>query len=179
MILIAKIIGFFSRSVFFLISVLCAAALGAYLAFLAYQTVFYIPNVHVPALVNMDLDSARHLLHQNGLKMNVINDSELFEDALVFVIGQNPEAGTEIKKNRTVEVDIGGDNIPQEIPDLIGRTIQEAENLLSGYGYRIGNIAYTGHQQFPEGRIIAQTPRPGEGNPANGEINILVSKGLD
>ncbi len=176
--LLAKILGLFSRSIFFLIAVLCAVALGAYLAFVTYQTVFYIPNVHVPPVVNLDLDSAQERLHQNGLKMNVVNDSELLEGELFFVVSQKPQAGTEIKKNRTVEVEIGGDTVRQKIPDLVGRTIQEAENLLSEYGYRIGNIAYTAHPQFPEGRIIAQTPEPGENTSTNGDINILVSKGL-
>jgi len=94
------------------------------------------------------------------------------------VISQNPDAGTEIKKNRTVEVEIRETGISTQIPDLFGKTVGEAEILLSENGYRLGNIAYAMHHQLTQGKIIAQTPMPGENIQAGDEINILVSKGL-
>nr|MBP8718967.1 PASTA domain-containing protein [Candidatus Atribacteria bacterium] len=77
-----------------------------------------------------------------------------------------------------VEVEIKELKIVQQIPNLIGKTIAEAEMILSESGYQIGDIAYTMHYQIPEGRIIAQTPQPGENRASDGKINILVSKGL-
>ncbi len=176
--LLIRLLVFFSRSLFILIIAIGTVALGAYIAFLVYQTIFYIPNVTIPSVLNLELNIAQETLHQSGLKMNVIDDHIFREGDRFFVISQNPPAGSEIKKNRTVEVEITETKTSYQVPDLVGRTVQEAENLLSEYGYRIGNIAYSMHHQSAQGRIIAQTPRPGENIQTNGEINILVSKGL-
>lgn len=176
--LLTKLLVTFSRSLFMLIIGISAVALGAYISFLAYQTIFFIPNVNVPSVLGMELNNAQQTLHQSGLKMYVIDDHIFREGDNFFVISQNPPAATELKRNRTVEVEIKETKTTYQIPDLIGKTIQEAENLLSEYGFRIGNIAYSMHHQSPQGRIIAQTPKPGENIQTNGEINILVSKGL-
>jgi len=176
--LFSKLLAIISYSLFLLIIGLVTVALGAYIAFLAYQTIFYIPNVSVPSVLNMELNNAQQTLHQTGLKMMVIDDHLFREGEQFLVISQNPTAGTEIKKNRTVEVEIRETGTSNQIPDLIGKTIQEAEILLSEAGFRIGNIAYSVHHQSPQGRVIAQTPNPGENIQTNEEINILVSKGL-
>jgi beta-lactam-binding protein with PASTA domain len=176
--LISKVLGLFSRSLLILIAGMCAIAFGAYIAFLTYQTVFYIPNVNVPSVLRLELDTAQKTLHQNGLKMKVINNPVFSEGDLFFITSQSPSAGTVVKKNRTVEVEIGGTGVTHQIPDLIGKTIEEAEILLSESDYRIGDIAYSNHHQIPQGRIIAQTPKPGGNIYSDGEINILVSKGL-
>lgn len=175
---IIKVLSVFSRFLFILIFSIAIILLGAYLAFLTYQTIFNVPVVQVPSVVNMELEAAQQRLYQAGLKMAVLDDHIFREGEQFIVISQRPEAGTEVKKNRTVEVEIKELKIVQQIPNLIGKTIAEAEMILSESGYQIGDIAYTMHYQIPEGRIIAQTPQPGENRASDGKINILVSKGL-
>jgi len=176
--LLTKFFKQLGHSLFMIIAGVVAVALGAYIAFLAYQTIFYIPNVNVPSVLNMELDAAQQTLHQIGLKIAITDDHLFREGDRFFVISQNPDAGTEIKKNRTVEVEIRETGISTQIPDLFGKTVGEAEILLSENGYRLGNIAYAMHHQLTQGKIIAQTPMPGENIQAGDEINILVSKGL-
>mgnify|MGYP006291768017 CR=1 FL=1 len=166
------------RVLFMIIAVMVAIAIGAYIAFLTYQTIFDIPNVSVPSVLNMELGAARQTIYQSGLKMRVIDDHIFREGDEFYVISQNPPPGDEIKKNRTVEVEIRETKSSHKIPNLIGRTVEEAEQILSEYGYQIENIAYSRHQNLAEGTIIAQTPTPGENLQMNGGINILVSKGL-
>lgn len=175
---LVKLIIFFSRFLLMLIVIITTVGIGAYLAFLTYQTIFYIPNVKVPSVLNRELDVAQQILHRSGLKMKVIDHHLFREGDHFFVISQNPQAGTEIKKNRTVEVEIKESRIFNEVPNLVGKTIEEAENLLLESGYRMGNIAYSLHQQIAQGRIIAQTPQPGANVQTKSEIDILVSKGL-
>lgn len=166
------------RFLFMIIAVMVAIALGAYIALLTYQTIFYIQNVTVPSVVNMELNAARETIYQSGLKMKVIDDHVFREGDKFYVISQDPPAGDEIKKNRTVEVEIRETKSSHQVPDLVGKTVEEAEQVLSEYEYQIGNIAYSMHRDLPKGTIIAQTPTPGENLQINGEINILVSKGL-
>ncbi|MFW6134589.1 MAG: PASTA domain-containing protein [Elusimicrobiota bacterium] len=176
--MLTKIVMMIMRFLFMVIAVMGAIALGAYIAFLTYQTIFYIQNVTVPSVVNMELDEARETIYQSGLKMKVIDDHVFREGDKFYVISQNPSPGDEIKKNRTVEIGIRETKSSQQVPNLVGKTIEEAEQILSEYEYQIGNIAYSMHQDLPKGTIIAQTPTPGENTQTNGEINILVSKGL-
>lgn len=168
----------FIRILFIVISSIGAVLLGGYGAFLAYQTVFAVPVVQVPSVIDMELDATRQVLYKTGLKMLIIDDSTFQQGEQYIVVAQKPPAGTRLKKNRTVEVEIKTASFYRQIPELVGKTIDEAETLLLESGYQIGEIAYTQHQRLPQGRIIAQTPTPGENNTIDGKVNILVSKGL-
>ncbi|MDD3031876.1 MAG: PASTA domain-containing protein [Candidatus Caldatribacteriota bacterium] len=153
-------------------------AMGGYVAFLTYQTVFYIPNVNVPSVLDMEIKDAHDILNKAGLKMEIIDEPLFSEGGNLYVVSQNPFPGKEIKKNRSVAVEVRTSIAANQIPNLIGKTVQEAEFLLSETGYQIGSIAYSMHHQLSQGMIIAQTPGPGEQIEKNGRINILVSKGL-
>ena len=117
--LIRKIIRFLIAFLFAIGSM----ALGGYLAFFAYQTVFAVSTVQTPSIIEMDIDSARQNLYKAGLKMVINNELVFQQDEKYIVVSQKPSAGTKIKKNRTVEVEISATNSLHQIPDLIGRTI--------------------------------------------------------
>lgn len=168
----------FFRILFIIIFSIGAVFLGGYGAFLAYQTIFAVPVIRVPSVVDMELDAARQVLYKTGLKMLTIEDSTFQQGEQYIVVAQKPSAGASLKKNRTVEVEIRTASVYRQIPNLIGKTIAEAEALLLEYGYQVGEVAYTLHQKLPEGKIIAQTPPAGENKAIDGKVNILVSKGL-
>lgn len=171
------LLGIF-RFIIILVVIFATVAMGAYVAFLAYQTVFYIPDVSVPSVLDMEINKARDVLNQTGLKMEVVDEPFSMESANLYVVSQKPSPGKEIKKNRSVAVEVSSSIAVNQVPNLVGKTVQEAEKLLSETGYQIGNIAYSMHHQFSQGVIIAQTPNPGEKIENNGRVNILVSKGL-
>ncbi len=166
------------RFIFLLIVIIVTVAIGAYAAFLAYQTIFYIPNVNVPSVLNKDINTARNILQDTGLKIQIIDEPFFGEDDNLYVVRQDPPPGSEVKKNRTVELEVKGSRASNQVPNLIGKTIPEAEDILSELGYSIGNIAYSLHHQLSKGKIIAQNPNPGESIRGNGTISILVSKGV-
>ena len=176
--MLLKIFIGISRFLFLLVVVIATVALGGYIAFLTYQTIFYIPNVNVPSVLSMEINNAQQVLHKTGLKMLVIDEPLFREGNNLFVVGQDPPPGTEIKKNRTVEVEVKETKVSNQVPDIIGKTTREAEELLAEKGYSFGDIAYSMHHQLTQGRIIAQNPNPGENIGSNGKVNILVSKGL-
>jgi serine/threonine-protein kinase len=176
--MVPKVIIGISRFIFLLIVVIITVGIGAYAAFLTYQTIFNIPNVNVPSVLNKDITTARQVLQSNGLKMLIIDEPFSVEGNNLFVVSQSPSPGAEIKKNRTVEVEVRKTRVANQVPNLIGKTIPEAEAILLEVGYNIGSVAYAMHHQLTEGKIIAQNPNPGEGIRDNGAVNILVSKGL-
>lgn len=173
-----KLTNVFFRTLFIVLFSIGAILLGGYGAFLTYQTIFAVPIVRVPSVVDMELDAARQTLYKTGLKMFTVDEGIFQQGEQYIVITQKPPAGTRLKKNRTVEVEIKTAGTYRQIPNLVGKTIVEAKTTLSEYGYQIGEVAYTLHQKMPEGSIIAQTPPAGENRTNDGKINILVSKGL-
>lgn len=173
-----RLTNIFIRILFTVFFTIGALLLGGYAAFLTYQTIFAVPVVQVPSVVGIELDTARQALYKTGLKMLTVDEGIFQQGEQYIVIAQKPPAGARLKKNRTIEVEIRTTSAYRQIPDLVGKTILEAEILLSEYGYQIGEIAYTLHQRLPEGKIIAQNPTAGEGKDNDGKVNILVSKGL-
>jgi len=178
--LFIKLLAIPSRFLLIIISIIISIGLGGYFAFLAYQTIFYIPNVTVPSVVNMELSAAQQRLYKTGLKMKIVNEKNFSHNETFYVVSQRPSVGDEVKKNRTVEVEIETKMNIDRIPDLVGKTIEEAEEIVVKSGFKVGDIAYSMHYELPKGVVIAQSPSPGENlsNQNNERINILVSKGL-
>lgn len=176
--LLIKFFSWFGHSIIMTILVIGIFLLGIYAAFLTYQIAFYVPNVRVPSILGLELDQANQILYRSGLKLKVIDQQIFNEGNQFYIIGQNPTPGSEIKKNRTVEVEINEDGLFNKVPNLIGKTIEEAEVILLECGYQLGNIAYSNHHQLPKGIIIAQTPNTGETIQNSLKVNILVSKGI-
>ena len=167
----------FIRFLILVLFSIIAIILGGYAAFLVYQSVFAVPNVQVPSVLEMELDAARQTLYKIGLKIAVVDDNIFQEGERYITVRQNPAAGTVVKKNRTVEVEVRTVKTFKRVPDLVGKTIPEAEAILLEYGFQVGNIAYASHKTLSEGMIIAQEPMAGEGRDNSGKVNILVSKG--
>ena len=175
--ILSRSLGTFIRFLSVILFSIGSIALGGYIAFLTYQTIFNVSVVQIPSVIDMDVDTARQNLYGIGLKMIINNDLIFQQNEQYIVISQKPSAGTSIKKNRLVEVEIRAASSLYQTPDLIGKTISEAEALLLEHGYQIGDIAYSSHQKIPEGSIIAQTPSAGESMDKENKIKILVSKG--
>lgn len=171
-------VSIFVRSLILVLFSITAIILGGYAAFLVYQSVFAVPNVRVPLVLEMELDAARQTLYKTGLKIDVVDDNIFQEGERYIAVKQNPRAGTVIKKNRTVEVEVRTAKTFKRVPDLVGKTIAEAEAILLEYGFQVGSIAYASHQTLSEGIIIAQEPMAGEDKDNSGRVNILVSKGV-
>ncbi|MBN2395680.1 MAG: PASTA domain-containing protein [Candidatus Atribacteria bacterium] len=175
--LVLKFFRWLWHSIFVVILGIVMIVLGAYFAFLTYQIAFKVPNVSVPSVLGLEIGQAQQVLYQAGLKIKIIEHQLFSEGDQLYVFSQDPIPGSEVKKNRTVEVDIREQGVGNQVPDLIGKTIEEAKSILIENGYKIGNIAYSAHHQMPKGSIIAQIPNPGETIQSDLKVNILVSKG--
>ena len=171
-------IKFGFRSLLVIFSLSAMILLGGYLAFLAYQTIFNVPDVVVPSVLNINLITAQKKLHQSGLKMEVNSQNIFSKEGDYIIVDQKPSAGSVVKKNRIIEVKIEKGSYEKDIPDLRGMSIEKAETLLSEIGLEIGEIAYSKHHQLIAGKIISQVPLPNKKLLLNEKVNILVSKGL-
>ena len=88
------------------------------------------------------------------------------------VINQDPAAGTQVEKGDTVTLTVVSAPPGQvQVPNLKGKTVQVAQQQLSGLGLQLQVIFGTGD---PNAKIRNQTPSAGSYVDPNSTINVFA-----
>lgn len=148
-------------------------------------------KVQVPEVTNVSLGTAKVRLTQAGLKFQTRTQAS---DTVAkgTVISSDPSVGSEVEKGSTVTLTVSGGPDTVEVPQVVGRTKDDAIRLLESLGLKAqvqivndpngDNLPGTVVRQSPDqgtrvqpGSTIIivvyeqQTPSPGDsGNPGNG-----------
>ncbi|NNL77075.1 MAG: PASTA domain-containing protein, partial [Desulfobacterales bacterium] len=144
---------------------LCVAFLGVAGAS-AYLTLTFIikseDNVIVPNLVGKDVVSALELLSDLELNTKVTGSAYSQQFPKNHVTFQDPEAGSEIKKDRDVRIIIskGARNI--FMPNLIGLSEQQARMIMEENDISRGHLSRTYNKAIDKDHIVVQIPAAGE-----------------
>lgn len=147
----------------------------------AYLTLTFIikseDTVIVPNLVGKDVVSALELLTDLHLNTKV-NGSEYSQQyPKNHVTFQEPEPGSEIKKDRDVRIIIskGPKNIL--IPNLISLSERQASEIMEKNGIVAGHISRTYFNAIEKDHIIVQVPSAGTMITPGASVDLLVSMG--
>ncbi len=139
-------------------------------------------GIHVPDLEGLQLEEAKDLLQEFNLRYT-INDSIFDHNRDKGSVAlQDPEAGTEVKKNRTIyltTVAVLQEMVP--MPDLTDLSRRQAVALLETHGLAIGRIEYKPdiarnvvlEQKYQDGIIEADAPVA-----VGTRINLVLGEGL-
>lgn len=65
-----------------------------------------------------------------------------------------------------------------QMPNLIGKRIEQAEKLILEYGLKLNKISELYNEKMPEGAVINQSPRPGQMVKKGREVFLTISKGM-
>lgn len=140
-------------------------------------------GINVPALEGLPLEDARDLLLEYDLRY-VINDSIFDTNREKGSIAmQDPEAGTEVKRNRTIyltTVAVLPEMVP--MPDLTDLSRRQAMALLETHGLSVGRIEYKPdiarnvvlEQKYQDGIIEAGAPIA-----VGTRINLVLGEGVE
>lgn len=136
-------------------------------------------KIEVPSLKGMTYDEASDELDRLNLKIEKGDDVYSAEIEKGKIVSQSPIAKTKVKKGSKIKVNISKGKKAGLVPDLIGKTYNDADisAILSQYGFVLGNVTYDESEKYDEGIIINQTPSAGSTSRAGSAINIVVSKG--
>ncbi len=136
-------------------------------------------KIEVPSLKGMKYDEASDELDSLNLKIEKGDDVYSAEIEKGKIVSQSPIAKTKVKKGSKIKVNISKGKKAGLVPDLIGKTYNDADisATLSQYGFVLGNVTYDESEKYDEGIIINQTPSAGSTSRAGSAINIVVSKG--
>ena len=136
-------------------------------------------TLHVPNVVGLSLDSAKSVIHAQGLTPI---ESDTRPDPLApagTVMAQNPDVDAMVKNGRRVYLTISGGEIQVIVPALRGRSVRDAKFTLERNGLRIGDVEYAASDAYPENTIVEQSIQPGMKVTKATTVKIIVSRGKE
>ena len=136
-------------------------------------------QISAPDLYNLTLDEAQRSLDKLNLNIRVnIEDEYSNEVEKGKIISQQPMSGATLQEGDTVTLVLSKGPMKGYIPNVVGLTLGEAENILKENKMSLGNIKYEYSDTYNNGIVIAQDPKSGsESNQEWGTVNVVVSKG--
>ena len=98
-------------------------------------------DLSIPNLSNMELSAAKDMITKAGFKVGTITyapDATIIKD---YVISQDPAVDSTAKSNATIDlvVSSGPEDTYVTVPDLHGKTIDQATALLINAGLKLGS----------------------------------------
>ena len=135
-----------------------------------------VAQITVPDVKGLDAEKAKQAIKDKGLVPSAGTPaySDTVEKGLV--ISTNPESGTKVEKNSTVEyiVSLGSEGV--EVPSVVGQREGAAVATLNDAGFSV-TTDYANSDTVAEGLVISQSPSAGEKGKEGGTVNIVVSSG--
>ncbi|HTF81597.1 MAG TPA: PASTA domain-containing protein [Cytophagales bacterium] len=140
------------------------------------------PLIKMPKLVDASLLNAQMVLQSYGLKLGDVKKVPHFADHVVLkqlYKGVEVKEGSNIGKGSVIDLVVGDgqSNEQVDLPNLIGKTKDEAIELLQSSDLGVGSFNYDPASSKPTGTIVKQKPQFEEGEKINkGQtIDIWIS----
>ena len=126
----------------------------------------------VPNVLGLSSSDAFTVIKDAGL-VPEISGISFSQKSSGTVLSQRPEAGRKVKAKRIVELVLSAIEKGSPVPDLVGRSREEAENILGEKGF-ITEETFVVSEEAVEDMVIEQSPTAG--NPlANGaSVSITI-----
>jgi eukaryotic-like serine/threonine-protein kinase len=130
--------------------------------------------VSVPDVEGQVVGLARENIIQAGLTPSVKRQANAdFSPGKVF--DQSPDAGEKIDRGNTVTIWVSTGKPKVTVPDVVGRTLDDARTQLQGKGLKVNPVEV--YSQEPVGTVVAQDPPGGEVVLQGTQVRINVSQG--
>lgn len=127
----------------------------------------------VPDVGGLSRRQAEIVLERAGFRADVT-----FVDAdanVGEVISTDPTAGTEVRLPGSVRLLVSAGPPRVEIPDLVTRSLPEAQSTLERLGLRVGQISRDWASQAAAGTVIGQSPGPGSVVDRGTSVSLTVA----
>lgn len=172
----------FWKPVVWLFAVFLLLGVGAVAAYAIVTNYMSVQDVEMPDVKGKTFDEAVKELDKAGLDVQNIHKEEVFDDTAPpgTVINQDQYAGKTIKANREVTLTVSKGAEKLEMPDLIGKTKDQAADLLKQLKIPAGKITFEEKEEKekPAGTVIGQNPDPEVSISPNSDIKLTVAKAI-
>ncbi len=132
------------------------------------------PTGKVPNLFGLTEEAAEASLEAEGYTLGKVT-SEESEYQKGTVISQNPGADEELEKGSRVNIVLSDGTDEADVPSVVGRTYDEARELLESAGFSVGQPSYEESDIYEKNKVIYQSAT---GKVKKGTVIYLtISKG--
>jgi eukaryotic-like serine/threonine-protein kinase len=137
---------------------------------------YLIPHtVKLPDVTRADLRAAERRLNDLGLSVRTIDGRYSKTIAEGDVLKMQPAAGAEVDEGARITLVPSLGPPPVEVPDLTGKTVDQARALLHDAELDLGKVRQRYSARFDAGRIVEQSGDARE--PWGSSIDVWVSRG--
>ncbi|MCB1217427.1 PASTA domain-containing protein [bacterium] len=139
------------------------------------------PHYVVPDLVGQDITSAARLLDETGMKIGRIERVYRPASSAGTVISQDPAKGKEFPGPISVDLRVADSrDLPQvKVPDLSGKSLRNAEELLVQANLHLHQVDYVANNSVAAGTVLSQNVRAGEDVTLGSEVGLSVAAPVD
>ncbi len=158
-----------------IVALLCLLLLPMILNFFIWAYSAVVPEVYVPKVLGMTSEEAGAILEKSGLS-GEISGMSFSKEPGGTVISQQPEAGRKVKIGREIRLVVSASERSVILPNLVGKTSEEAAQIISSVGLVIGKM-YGLVTDTAYGLILEQSPSPGSTLTPGSDVSITISMG--
>ncbi|MBD2896818.1 Serine/threonine-protein kinase PK-1 [Actinomadura sp. RB99] len=134
---------------------------------------------HIPSqIIGMKVADAQRELDHAGLDVRVA--TAVYDDHVHkgMVAKSDPPAGARIAKGQTVTLTPSKGITPREVPDVSGKSLDDAKRTLQNKGFTIGKTSTTPSQRVGKDKVVGTDPDAGEKQSPDKPVDIIVSSGM-
>ena len=135
-----------------------------------------VTKVDVPDVAGQDEDSAKKTVEDAGLKFakdEVANDTV----SAGLAVSSDPSKGTKVDPGTTVTVHFSTGSATVKVPDLEGKTQEDARKALKEAGLEGGNTTLEDSSSVAKDRVIYTDPSAGTSVERGTTVNLVLSTG--
>ena len=129
----------------------------------------------VPDLTGIPVEKAKAIAEEKGLRAVVDTAVPSVNAPAGVVIGQEPTAGTEVKRGRTVYLTVSLGAKSKIVPDIVGMALEEAITSLKDIGFSVKVEPLYSCDKEP-GYVERMHPPPGSSLPIGSTITLYYSE---
>jgi serine/threonine-protein kinase len=131
--------------------------------------------VIVPDVQRRSLIEAQLMIDQARLRVGELR--EAFEETLQsgFILSQDPQPGAKVPRDRTVNLVVSKGPQRIELPQLVGRSLEEARKILQDLGVTLQEVRTRPMADQDAGVVVEQTPLAGTRIRAQDPVVVTVS----
>ncbi|WIM67728.1 Stk1 family PASTA domain-containing Ser/Thr kinase [Corynebacterium breve] len=135
--------------------------------------------ITLPDVAGQERNAAQQQLEDLGLQVEIVEEPSP-DVPRNNVIRMNPEAGSHLREGTTVNLTVSSGPEMTDVPDVSGKSPQEAVQILSGAGLELNSEFDEEESDTVEsGLIIRQNPPAGTQLSKGSKISIVVSAGKE
>jgi hypothetical protein len=134
-------------------------------------------RTNVPELIGLNLREADLELKRFGLKRGAVIPIESNDHQMIGRIAkQEPPPGSRVEYDTAVKLWFWTEAVQSiRLPNLIGRSAEEAEKILAGKGLRVGSISMQKNDgKHQPGQVQRQSPKAGSKVAAGSSVDLWI-----